>query len=353
MNWGEWVDSDPKAALAQWKAAAQGVSKLFDATAERRIEKEHAHEKERAFWVEIRKPLNGVRLLALQLPRHGNTHGQIDLCIWTYAERVDILRRFDRGPEYSFGRTRFIRHTERTPAGSWKYELQEEGVEVGGVAYSGRLSALGAPEDAPAVLRAVFETFCKFVIARYGAAPYAEDKQEPATATAAVERATPDAPEQANQEQEEQDQQITHLFESLGNLSESERDAIVKARVGQSKFRDRLLQRWGETCSVTALKNKDVLIASHIVPWSRCATSSERWDVDNGLLLTPGLDKAFELGYISFEHDGPNRGRIVVSSKANWDTRNKLGLDNPQLRIREWYSGISPYLARHRAFWEL
>jgi hypothetical protein len=349
MNWGEWTDSDSKSALAQWKAAAQGVSKLFDATAERRIEKEHAHEKERAFWVEIRKPLDGVRLLALQLLRHGNTDGQVDLCIWIYAGRVDILRRFEGGPEYSFKGTPFIRYTERSPSGSWKYELEEEGVEVKGVAYSGKLSALGVPDNATAVLHEVFETFCKFVIERYVALPIAEERHE--LATARME--TPIAPEQANQEQVEQDRQITLLVESLGDLSESERDAIVKARVGQSKFRDQLLQRWGDACSVTALKNKNVLLASHIVPWSRCATTNERWDVNNGLLLTPGLDKAFELGYIGFEHDGPNRGRILVSPKANWDTRSKLGLDNPQLRIREWHPGLSPYLARHRSFWNL
>jgi hypothetical protein len=70
--------------------------------------------------------------------------------------------------------------------------------------------------------------------------------------------------------------------------------------------------------------------------------------VNNGLLLTPGLDKAFELGYISFEHEGAYRGRIIVSVTANWDVKDKLKLDNPQWRIREWHAGLAIYLARHR-----
>jgi hypothetical protein len=96
-----------------------------------------------------------------------------------------------------------------------------------------------------------------------------------------------------------------------------------------------LLSRWGDACSVTGLKSKEVLIASHIVPWSRCETTNARWDVDNGLMLTPGLDKAFELGYISFQHEGKERGRIVISPKANWDSRRRLGFDDSMLHIRD------------------
>jgi hypothetical protein len=86
------------------------------------------------------------------------------------------------------------------------------------------------------------------------------------------------------------------------------------------------------------------MIASHIVPWSRCEEPHERWDVENGLLLTPGLDRAFELGLIGFDE----RGRIIVSSKISLDTQLKLGIDRNQ-RIRTWYEGMGKYLLRHRA----
>lgn len=344
MNWQEWIVRDRSGALSQWKAAAEGISKLFDGVAGRRIEKEHAHLKERAFWVEIRKPLDGVRLIALQLARDGNSAGQVDLCVWTYAERQDVLKRFERGPAFGLGGAVFARYTDRQPAGTWKYELENEGVQVRGVAYSGKLSPLDDPGKASALLGTTFQAFCDFVIERYLADFEDAGKQAPSAVSATVEQ---------DAEAMDQDWQIEQFAKLLTHLSESQRDAIVKARVGQSKFRGRLMLRWNDSCSVTGLNNAEVLIASHIVPWCQCATADERWDVDNGLLLAPGLDKAFELGYISFEDAGAQRGRIIVASKANWDTKTKLGLDNPQLRIREWHPGLSRYLARHRARWGL
>ncbi|WP_374005207.1 HNH endonuclease [Delftia lacustris] len=122
-------------------------------------------------------------------------------------------------------------------------------------------------------------------------------------------------------------------------------------RVGQSLFRVNLLNRWNFACSVTGLKNPEVLIASHIKRWSYCEKASERWDVNNGLLLTPSLDKAFDLGLIGFEHEGIHRGRLIVSAKVDWDMRNKLKHDNPQWRIRDWYQGLA--LLHHRQRWDL
>ena len=46
-----------------------------------------------------------------------------------------------------------------------------------------------------------------------------------------------------------------------------------------------------------------MIIASHIKSW-RKANNKERLDGYNGLLLLPNLDKAFDLGYISFGEGG-------------------------------------------------
>ena len=46
-----------------------------------------------------------------------------------------------------------------------------------------------------------------------------------------------------------------------------------------------------------------VLIASHIKPW-KDSDENERLDIDNGLLLCPNHDKAFDRGYISFDDNG-------------------------------------------------
>lgn len=93
-------------------------------------------------------------------------------------------------------------------------------------------------------------------------------------------------------------------------LSETEREVLIKARVGQGPFREALVKRWGG-CSVTGCSAHDLLIASHIRPWSKCATPAERLGAANGLLLTPNLDKLFDRGLITFD----DRFRIRLSQK--------------------------------------
>ncbi len=86
---------------------------------------------------------------------------------------------------------------------------------------------------------------------------------------------------------------------------------LVKCRIGQGNFREALINYW-KGCAVTKFDKIELLIASHIKPWSD-STNSERLDVFNGLLLTPNLDKLFDKGYISFD----NSGYILISSELN------------------------------------
>ena len=92
------------------------------------------------------------------------------------------------------------------------------------------------------------------------------------------------------------------------NISETTRSQLINARLGQGKFRKDLLNYW-KSCSITGFNNSRLLIASHIKPW-RKANNKERLDVNNGLLLLPNYDKAFDLGYITFS----NEGKILISN---------------------------------------
>lgn len=86
------------------------------------------------------------------------------------------------------------------------------------------------------------------------------------------------------------------------DVSDTEKSNLIKSRIGQGVFRQRLLSLWGG-CSVTGYKDPVLLVASHIKPW-RVATNSERLDRYNGLLLLPTLDKAFDCGLITFGEEG-------------------------------------------------
>ncbi len=105
----------------------------------------------------------------------------------------------------------------------------------------------------------------------------------------------------------------------------TEKENLIKCRIGQGEFRDKLIKHW-QGCSVTGLKQNDILIASHIKPWSK-ADDKERLDVFNGLLLLPTLDKLFDKGYISFN----DNGNILISKRLmNYDI---LGI-NEHMRIK-------------------
>ena len=57
--------------------------------------------------------------------------------------------------------------------------------------------------------------------------------------------------------------------------STTERKGLVTSRVGQGYYRDLLLQKWNYQCALTGCKQTNLLIASHIVPWSE-SNESER-----------------------------------------------------------------------------
>lgn len=89
---------------------------------------------------------------------------------------------------------------------------------------------------------------------------------------------------------------------SENHISETEKSNLIKSRIGQGVFRQKLIAFWGG-CSVTGYNDPVMLVASHIKPWS-VATNSERLDRYNGLLLLPTLDKAFDSGLITFGEEG-------------------------------------------------
>lgn len=145
-----------------------------------------------------------------------------------------------------------------------------------------------------------------------------------------------------NAEDPGEDPALQELLNS-SSLSDTERAAIIKARVGQGYFRDALIRRW-KGCAVTQCKEPILLIASHIKPWSLCTTRAERLSPDNGILLTPNLDKAFDRGLISFD----DALKIVLHPKLDQHTQNTLGID-PRLQLRtRSYIGMQPFLKWHR-----
>ncbi|SLJ83687.1 HNH endonuclease [Psychrobacter sp. DAB_AL43B] len=125
------------------------------------------------------------------------------------------------------------------------------------------------------------------------------------------------------------------------NLSRTERDSIIKSRIGQGQFRQSLINYWS-ACAVTGCEEQKLLRASHIKPWSK-SEDIERLSLYNGLLLSPNLDLCFDAGFISFD----NLGHILISHKMNITDLEALSI-NKDMKL----SIISPehekYLQYHR-----
>lgn len=122
----------------------------------------------------------------------------------------------------------------------------------------------------------------------------------------------------------------------------TERSGLVTSRVGQGAYRKRIIHRWQYECAVTKFNKLDILIASHIVPWSK-SSDEERLDVHNGILLSPTYDALFDKHLISFENDG----QIILSPTIETEAFSKIGVTG-----KEKITGLSEhneqYLAKHR-----
>lgn len=76
-----------------------------------------------------------------------------------------------------------------------------------------------------------------------------------------------------------------------------EREALIKDRVNQSFFRSIILASYENRCCITGLSIPELLIASHIIPWS--VDEKQRMIPHNGLCLNMLHDKAFDKGLIT------------------------------------------------------
>ncbi|WP_221793397.1 HNH endonuclease [Oceanobacter mangrovi] len=80
-------------------------------------------------------------------------------------------------------------------------------------------------------------------------------------------------------------------------------DVITKAkrRVGQRAFRNAVISAYGGQCCISGVAIPQLLVASHIVPWS--AETNQRKNPRNGLCLSVLHDKAFDRGLICLDDD--------------------------------------------------
>lgn len=99
-----------------------------------------------------------------------------------------------------------------------------------------------------------------------------------------------------------------HVLEIEKPSGLSEVEGMAKTRRLQTFFRNVILSSYENRCALTGIAVPQLLIASHIIPWSE--NENRRADPTNGLCLNALHDKAFDRHLITFDKDC----RLVVSS---------------------------------------
>lgn len=117
----------------------------------------------------------------------------------------------------------------------------------------------------------------------------------------------------------------------------------AKARVNQDFFRNLVLTSYDYRCALSGINAPELLVASHIVPWSVdpvCRTNPR-----NGICLSPLHDRAFDAGLISFGEDFS----VLYSVKMSSATRKLLGsLTSEKLRLPTRFIPDQTFLEYHR-----
>jgi len=136
----------------------------------------------------------------------------------------------------------------------------------------------------------------------------------------------------------EEDQEII----AAAALTDTEKVALVMSRRGQGRFRDRV-QAIEDHCRVTGVSSKGLLIASHIKPWKE-SENWERLNGNNGLFLSPHVDKLFDSGLITFS----SKGSMEVSPQLDGEVLEKWHID-PTKNYGKFNVDQSYFLAFHQA----
>lgn len=123
--------------------------------------------------------------------------------------------------------------------------------------------------------------------------------------------------------------------------------AMVKVRVNQARFRRAVLASYNARCCISGLSVPQLLIASHIVPWSMDAKN--RLNPQNGLCLSALHDKAYDIGLLTVLPDYTVRvSTQLKQAKVDSFTREALAaFDGHAIAMPERFKPHAEFLESH------
>ncbi len=112
----------------------------------------------------------------------------------------------------------------------------------------------------------------------------------------------------AEMEQSNIETKFANEFTGIEHLTGETKIREVKTRVNQNVFRQIVMANYSGKCAISGIDIPELLVASHIVPWSK--NEDERLNPENGICLSSLYDKAFDVGLI-----GLNTNYKILISK--------------------------------------
>lgn len=125
--------------------------------------------------------------------------------------------------------------------------------------------------------------------------------------------------------------------------------AMVKVRVNQARFRRAVLASYNAKCCISGLGVPQLLVASHIIPWSM--DERNRLNPRNGLLLSSLHDKAYDVGLITVMPDFTIRVAKQLNdvSLDGFAEETLKAFDGRSIRQPERFRPNPEFLASHAA----
>lgn len=351
MDWLEWARTPEF--LLLWKGAFIDASEMLAGVQGPRASK-RAYAKKSALWVEIREPLDGVRLITLELPTDVHPP-RVYLKVWTYSPQGEQLYDALVAAPYKWQGVPVVRYLDDRPQASWQRQLDADGVQIKGIRHHRDLSDLAtvSRDNIVASLRSSLESFCAYMEAVASSGPSQEVAldavpenlvENPPELPSVSERLANVVPHPAAAVQKLESfvpavQDLLHINADPRFSQEPPpmKVALANARVGQGSYRQKMLEVWGRRCAMTGCPVEAVLIASHARPWSLCETAKQCLDEYNGLLLSANLDRLFDQGLIAFADDGAVITRREAAIDALVPTERLRFVDPRHVHYLAWH----------------
>ncbi|NQT85235.1 HNH endonuclease [bacterium] len=125
-------------------------------------------------------------------------------------------------------------------------------------------------------------------------------------------------------------------------------ERLVQTRRGQGFFRRTVLASYSNRCAVTGNPVPELLVASHILPWSEFP--DERLNPRNGICLAAHFDRAFDRGLATFDEDM----RLILSPRLSQYVPDRaletefLSREGDHLRTADRFLPSTAFLDYHR-----